>query len=72
MDWHQYVEIDARYYRPTEVDVLLGDASKAREKLRWQARVRFPELVRMMIAADLEAETNRAESSERNHEFLER
>ncbi len=55
LDWRQYVEIDPRYYRPTEVDVLLGDASKARERLGWQPRVSFGELVRLMVDADLQA-----------------
>ena len=54
MDWHDYVEIDERYYRPTEVDVLLGDAGKAREILKWEPRVTFKELARMMTDADME------------------
>ena len=54
LDWQAYVEIDPNYFRPTEVDVLLGDASKAREALGWQPRVMFPELVRMMVDHDLE------------------
>jgi len=54
MDWEEYVEIDPRYFRPTEVDWLLGDASKAREKLGWEPRVGFDELVRRMVAHDLE------------------
>jgi GDPmannose 4,6-dehydratase len=55
MDWKQYVEIDPKYFRPTEVDVLLGDASKAREELGWEPKVSFRELVGMMVDADLEA-----------------
>jgi len=51
-----YVRIDPRYYRPTEVDVLRGDASKARRKLGWKPRTSFPELVRIMVEADLKAE----------------
>ena len=54
LDWREYVEIDPRYFRPTEVDYLLGDASKAREKLGWQPKVTFQELVRMMVEHDLE------------------
>jgi len=54
LDWRKYVEIDPRYFRPTEVDHLLGDASKAREKLGWRPRVSFKELVRMMVEHDLE------------------
>jgi GDPmannose 4,6-dehydratase len=54
MDWRDHVEIDPRYYRPTEVDVLLGDASKARKKLGWTPKVGFEALIDMMVAADLE------------------
>jgi GDPmannose 4,6-dehydratase len=50
--WEQYVEIDPRFYRPTEVDLLLGDASKARQRLGWQPRIRFAELVQMMVQSD--------------------
>lgn len=53
LDWQQYVAYDARYNRPTEVDVLLGDASKARRELGWAPRVGFDELVAMMVDADL-------------------
>jgi GDPmannose 4,6-dehydratase len=53
LDWKRYVEIDRRYLRPAEVDELVGDASKAREKLNWQPTVRFGELVRMMVESDL-------------------
>ena len=53
VDWPKHVEIDPRYFRPAEVDVLLGDATKAREKLGWTPRVKFKELTRMMIEADL-------------------
>jgi len=52
-DWQDFVEIDPRYFRPTEVDELCGDASKARERLGWRPRTTFPELVRLMLAADL-------------------
>jgi GDPmannose 4,6-dehydratase len=54
LDWHDYVKIDERYFRPSEVDMLLGDATKAREKLGWEPSVRFPELVRMMVDHDRE------------------
>ncbi len=54
LDWKDFVEIDPKYFRPTEVDVLLGDASKARRVLGWKPRVGFDELVRMMVDADLE------------------
>jgi GDPmannose 4,6-dehydratase len=55
LDWERHVEIDPRYFRPAEVDVLLGDASKAREQLGWEATVRFAELVRIMVDADVAA-----------------
>jgi GDPmannose 4,6-dehydratase len=54
LDWRPYVEIDKRYFRPAEVDHLLGDATKAREALGWRPTVSFEELVAMMVANDLE------------------
>jgi GDPmannose 4,6-dehydratase len=51
LDWRKFVEIDQRYFRPTEVEFLLGDASKARHRLGWQPRVT---LVRIMVDADLQ------------------
>ena len=54
LDWRKYVVIDPIFKRPAEVDVLLGDAGKAREKLGWKPTVHFPELVRMMAQADLD------------------
>jgi GDPmannose 4,6-dehydratase len=54
LDWHRYVETDPRYLRPTEVDFLCGDGSKARDKLGWKPNVSFPELVRRMVEHDLE------------------
>lgn len=56
MSWEEYVEIDPRYFRPAEVDILIGDASKAKVKLNWQAKTGFDELVRIMLKADLELE----------------
>jgi GDPmannose 4,6-dehydratase len=53
LDWKSYVEIDPRYFRPAEVDELRGDMTKARELLKWQPRVKFDELVRLMVDADL-------------------
>jgi GDPmannose 4,6-dehydratase len=52
LDWNDYVKIDERYFRPAEVDLLIGDYSKAREKLGWEPTVRFAELVRMMVDHD--------------------
>ena len=54
LDWQEYVDYDARYMRPTEVDQLLGDATKARRELGWEPKVKFRQLVKMMVAADLE------------------
>ena len=53
LDWERYVRVDEQYFRPTEVDELCGDASKARQALGWEAAVQFPELVRIMLEADL-------------------
>jgi len=53
LDWQEHVVIDPRYFRPTEVDVLVGDASKARSKLGWKPTVGFQELIDLMVEADL-------------------
>jgi GDPmannose 4,6-dehydratase len=53
LDWERYVRIDERYLRPTEVDELCGDATKARERLGWTARTTFHDLVRLMLQHDL-------------------
>lgn len=53
MDWNKYVKIDPRYFRPTEVDHLLGNASKARRLLGWSPRVKFKDLVHLMVDADI-------------------
>lgn len=54
LEWEQHVEIDARYLRPTEVDLLQGDYSKAEKELGWKPKSRFKDLVRVMVEADLE------------------
>jgi len=54
LNWEDHVEIDPRYFRPAEVDLLQGDATKAREKLGWRPRVAFEELARMMVGHDWE------------------
>jgi GDPmannose 4,6-dehydratase len=54
LDYRDFVRIDPRYFRPTEVDCLLADPGKARRQLGWQPKVRFKELVRMMVEGDLE------------------
>jgi len=54
LDYNKYVSVDPRYFRPTEVDVLLGDASKAKKALGWKPKVTFDALIDMMIASDME------------------
>jgi GDPmannose 4,6-dehydratase len=63
LDWTRYVKIDPKYYRPTEVDLLIGDAGKAKKQLQWKPRVRFKELATMMADADLEAERERLDGT---------
>jgi len=53
LNWHDYVEIDSRYYRPSEVDLLIGDHSKARQKLGWEPKTKFQALIELMVEADL-------------------
>jgi GDPmannose 4,6-dehydratase len=55
LDWEQYVKHDTRYERPAEVDLLIGDATKAKNQLGWEPRTRFRDLVRLMVDADLRA-----------------
>jgi len=56
LDWQKYVEIDPKYFRPSEVDLLIGDSSKAKRKLNWSPKVKFKELVKMMVDSDLNDE----------------
>jgi GDPmannose 4,6-dehydratase len=53
LDWHKHVEIDPKYYRPAEIDLLVGDAGKAKKQLGWEARTNFKSLVRLMMEADI-------------------
>ena len=53
LDWHDYVELDSKYLRPAEVDLLIGDATKAKEHLGWEPKVTFNELVSLMVNADV-------------------
>lgn len=62
LDWQQYVEVDPRYFRPSEVDVLCGDASKAKKVLGWQPATSFPELVRIMVESDAVVAREEAQS----------
>ena len=59
-DWHNYVRQDPRFFRPAEVDLLIGDPTKAREKLGWVPEVDFKSLVSMMVQNDLAIESARA------------
>jgi GDPmannose 4,6-dehydratase len=60
LDWRRYVTVDPQFYRPAEVDLLLGDASKARRQLGWRPQVGFEQLIRTMVDADLTALSGRA------------
>jgi len=53
LEWKDYVVIDPKFVRPAEVDLLLGDSSRARDKLKWQPKVKFDELIRMMVDFDI-------------------
>ena len=53
LDWNKYVKIDPRYYRPMEVDLLLGDYSKAKKVLGWEPKTKFADLVKLMVEADI-------------------
>ena len=55
LDWNEFVRVDPQYFRPSEVDLLLGDPTKVKQALGWRPRVGFRELVEMMIRADLES-----------------
>jgi GDPmannose 4,6-dehydratase len=63
LDWTKHVKIDATYYRPTEVDLLIGDASKAKKHLGWQPKLGFEELIAMMVDADLAAEKEKLDGT---------
>jgi GDPmannose 4,6-dehydratase len=53
LDWKDHIKYDARYERPAEVDLLIGDPAKAKKQLNWEPKVRFPELVKIMVDADM-------------------
>lgn len=68
LDWEEYVDYDKRYERPAEVELLIGDAAKAKKQLGWEPKVKFAELVQIMVVADLELariEKAYAEAAER-------
>lgn len=70
LDWRKYVETDPRYFRPSEVDLLLGDATKAKRKLAWKPSVSFEELVRMMVEHDWQLA--KEESVLQNHRLVQK
>jgi GDPmannose 4,6-dehydratase len=72
LDWRNHLEIDKRYYRPAEVDLLIGDASKAKSQLGWRAKTDFKELVRLMVDADLELGAKEAHMNTYRHKQAER
>jgi GDPmannose 4,6-dehydratase len=72
VDWKLYVEADPRYLRPTEVDFLQGDSSKARAKLGWRPRTSFPELIRIMVEHDIELASQEKTLVEAGHVFVQR
>jgi GDPmannose 4,6-dehydratase len=63
LDWKKHVKIDQKYYRPTEVDLLIGDASKAKKELGWQPKMCFEELIAMMVDSDLAAEKEKLDGT---------
>ncbi|MCL0092282.1 GDP-mannose 4,6-dehydratase [Dehalococcoidia bacterium] len=56
LDWREFIKIDPRYYRPLEPETLIADCSKAKKKLRWEPKIKFKELVRILVDADMRAE----------------
>jgi GDPmannose 4,6-dehydratase len=64
LDWRSYVELDPKYLRPSEVDLLIGDASRARAALGWKPATTFAGLVRLMVDADVKAVNNKGASEE--------
>jgi GDPmannose 4,6-dehydratase len=72
LDWEKFVESDPRYFRPTEVDYLLGDSSKITGKLGWKPRVGFEQLVRMMMEHDLELARQEQTLAKAGHKVVQR
>src|SRR5205823_64555 len=70
LDWTNHVETDPRYLRPTEVDYLLGDSSKARQKLGWQPKLTFETLVQRMIEHDLDLARQEQTLAEAGHRVI--
>ena len=55
LDWEQYVKIDEKFYRPAEVELLIGDATKAKEKLGWVPKISFEQMITEMVESDMAA-----------------
>lgn len=72
LDWQQYVRVDSRYFRPTEVDYLRGDPSKAMRELGWKPKVSFDELVKMMVDHDLELAKREATLLQAGYQIVQR
>ena len=72
LDWEKHVEIDQKYFRPTEVDMLLGDPSKAKTELGWQPKIGFDELVKMMVAHDMELARQEKTLKDAGHDLSKR
>jgi GDPmannose 4,6-dehydratase len=72
LDYRKHVAIDKRYFRPTEVDVLLGDAAKARKKLGWIPKVGFDQLIDMMVKADMELAEKEKTLRDAGYEWVEK
>ena len=66
LDWKQHVQYDKRYDRPAEVDLLIGNPTKAKKQLGWEPKVRFEELVRIMVEADLKETEQQLYGTNRN------
>jgi len=69
LKWQDHVEIDQRFFRPAEVDLLIGDASKAKRQLGWTPKVKFERLAELMIEADLETGRARATQQRAGNKF---
>ena len=69
LDYQDFVEIDPRYFRPTEVDILLGDPTKARKQLGWEPKISLEELARMMVEHDMELAAREKTLRDAGHEL---
>lgn len=72
LDWEKYVEIDKKYFRPTEVDMLLGDSAKAKKELGWEPKVGFDELCKMMVDFDMELARQEKTLKDAGHDLTKR